>query len=324
MKRVYNKSMLKLFLPTAIVVVLFGACMTGSRSNTENEGDDTAYLQSLLDSPFETIVIPARKEPWITGPLFLAASHKSIEFEEGCTILAKKGLFLDPGDCLLEIRGASDITIKGNGAILAMNKTDYTRTPYKKGEWRHGIAIWESTDITIEGLTVRDCGGDGVYIGQFSSKTVCENIILRNLVIEDNHRQGVSVISVRDFLMESCTVRGTKGTPPMAGIDFEPNGGLYGFTGCVIRDCIFEGNAGAGIQIYAPRLTPEHPPFDLLVENTVSRKNLSAVAIYNIPRGVRGSVTFSNCTLSGFRWVRTSGSFTVRYINDRLSGPVRP
>jgi len=308
--------MRKLFLAASIVVFLFGACATGSRVNKQNDQTDTAYLQSLLDSPLETIVIPARKEPWITGPLFLASSHKSIEFEEGCTILAQKGLFLDPGDCLLEIRGASGITIRGNGARLAMNKNDYTRAPYKKGEWRHGIAIWESTDITIEGLTVRDCGGDGVYIGQSARSPVCENIMLRNLVIEDNHRQGVSVISVRDFLMESCTVRGTKGTPPMAGIDFEPNGGLYGFTGCVIRDCVFEGNAGAGIQIYAPRLTPEHPPFDLLVEHTVSRKNLSSIAIYNIPRGVRGAVTFRNCTLSGFRWVRTPGSFIVRHVKE--------
>lgn len=110
----------------------------------------------------------------------------------------------------------------------------------------------------------------------------------------------------------------------MAGIDFEPNGGLYGFTGCVIRDCVFEGNSGAGIQIYAPRLTPEHPPFDLLVENTVSRKNLSAIAIYNIPKGVRGTVTFDDCTLSGLRWVRPPKGFYVRYITGQSSLPSRP
>lgn len=308
--------MAKLFFLTLIAVLFGVGCATREEPHPQNDGDDTRYLQSLLDSPFEHIFIPARIEPWITGPLFLTASNKSIELEEGCTILAKKGLYLDPGDCLLEIRGANDISIRGNGAQLEMNKADYSRKPYKKGEWRHGIAIWESRNIIIEGLTVRDTGGDGVYVGQSPGGSVCENITLRDIFLLDNYRQGVSVISVKNFLMESCTVMGTKGTPPMAGIDFEPNSALYGFTGCVIRDCVFEGNAGAGIQIYAPRLTAEHPPFDLLVENTVSRKNLSSIAIYKIPRGMRGTVTFRNCTLEGPRWVRTPDGFYVRYDRD--------
>ena len=56
-----------------------------------------------------------------------------------------------------------------------------------------------SRNITAEGLTLLDSGGDGVYLSIIGGKTELAptDIVLRDLVCDRNHRQGISVISAR-------------------------------------------------------------------------------------------------------------------------------
>lgn len=305
--------MLKHLIIIIVVFHFLAGCTSTDIPATSDEADDTDYLQALLDSSGAEIVIPAKETPWITRPLFIRAADKKIIFAEGCKIQAKKGSFKDPGDSLIKISDSRNLVIQGNSAVFAMRKKEYQKKPYAKGEWRHGFAIWQSSNILLEGLTIMETGGDGIYIGQSKNSPVCENITLKNLHLENNHRQGISVTAVKNLLIENCHVTGTQGTPPMAGIDFEPNTGLYGITGCVIKNCYFENNSGPGILVYLKKMTPDHPPVDIEIENTVSRKNLAAVSINNIPKGVRGSVLFKNCSLSGIRLISYPKSFSVRF-----------
>ncbi|HKL84762.1 MAG TPA: right-handed parallel beta-helix repeat-containing protein [Treponemataceae bacterium] len=276
--------------------------------------DDTQQLQLLLDSPEDLIVIPYREHPWITEPLFLRTTNKRIVFEEGCTIIAKKGQFLDTGDSLLSIHDSHNIEIEGYNAILQMHKKDYMSAPYEKGQWRHGISLRRSSNIRISGLEIRETGGDGVYIGQNRGDPVCENIELIDLKLVENYRQGVSVISVRNFLIDNCTVSGTSGTLPMAGIDFEPNSDLYGFTGCVVRNCVFLNNKGPGILIYLKKLTPNHPFTDIKIQDCISKKNNFSINV-QVPKGVNGKVIISNCDFSWFKLIRTPKTFMVEFNN---------
>lgn len=282
-----------------------------SISSVSPDYDDTHYLQSLLDAEEPVTRIPAGVRPWSSRPLTISTSDKTIVFEEGCVIRAVKDAYYDAGDSLLTIQAAQNLTLEGNGAVLQMNRKDYRRLPWKKGEWRHGIAIHESENITISGLVIKDTGGDGVYIGQRRDAAVCRNIVLRNLLLENNYRQGVSVISVHGFLMEGCTVRGTKGTPPAAGIDFEPNGGVYGLVDCVIRSCTFTHNAGPGILVYLAKMTADQIPVSIRVENTRSRRNFFFAAVYAVPKGVTGTVEFINCDLSFWKYIKVPEGFQV-------------
>lgn len=281
-------------------------------TNVHISVDNTEELQLLLDSPEDLIIIPFREQPWITGPLFLRARNKRIVFEDGCTIIAKKGIFLDTGDCLLSINDCENIEIEGYNAVLQMQKKDYMSSSYEKGQWRHGISLRRSRNIRISGLEIRETGGDGIYIGQNKTEMVCENIELIDLKLEENYRQGVSVISVRNFVMNNCTVRGTRGTLPMAGIDFEPNSGLYGFTGCVIKNCTFMNNSGPGILVYLKKLTPNHPFTDIQIENCISKKNNFSINV-QVPKGVNGKITVSNSDFSWLKFIRTPKSFTVEF-----------
>lgn len=279
--------------------------------------DDTTYLQSLIDSPVSSVLIPKGERPWYTRPLFLTASNKHIEFESGCKVVAYPGEYQDPGDTLLTLLSCNNVRISGYGASLSMRRSEYAHTPYKKGEWRNGISIYESSDITIQGLEISETGGDGIYIGQRRGKTVCENIVLEDLTLLKNYRQGVSVISVRGFLMEGCVITDTKGTPPSAGIDFEPNSFTYGFSDCVLRNCRFENNAGPGILVYPVKLEGRASPLEIRVENSISKKNLFSVSVYGISDDTYGSINFIDCDLSLRKWIKAGKSAPVLFTKTK-------
>ncbi len=306
---------MKLFYHSVIIVLLISGtagCAGKPAVISGDSPDDTAFIQELLDSPESEITIPAKETPWITRPLVLTGkSGKTIRFEPGCRITAREGEFIGIGDCLFSLHNCSDITITGYEAVLEMRKSDYTKRPYEKSQWRHGISIRGCESVAIEGLTVRLTGGDGVYIGQERDGPVNRNITLRDMRLEENHRQGISIIAVNGFTMESCVVTGTKGTAPMAGIDFEPNSNTYGLTGCVIRDTVFERNSGAGILLYFHNLTAEHPPVDITFENCISRNNMMSVLMLSIPKGLQGSIRFNNCSFSAFKRIKRTKTLTV-------------
>jgi hypothetical protein len=80
---------------------------------------------------------------------------------------------------------------------------------YAKSEWRHGLNLWSGVDITITGLTIDHSGGDGIQTGAGTEggdrpggiqpgtpTTRTRNVVIQNVDLSNNHRQGISVISV--------------------------------------------------------------------------------------------------------------------------------
>lgn len=275
--------------------------------------DDTAYIQALLDSDDQVIVIPRGDRPWQVRPLRITAHDKQLVFENGCVIEARPGDFIPGGDCLLTLDSCENVRITGYGARLSMRKDDYARSPYVKGEWRHCVSLYSCSSVALEGLEISNSGGDGVYVGQRKDALPCVELTLRDLYIHDNRRQGVSVISAHGFLMEGCVVKGTKGTPPSAGIDFEPNTGTSGFSDCTVRDCRFEGNAGPGVLVYPLKLAGTGAPVEIRFERCVSTGSFFSVSLYGIPKGLAGSIDFYDCTLRSFKWVQRSRSLKVTF-----------
>ena len=49
-----------------------------------------------------------------------------------------------------------------------------------------------------------------------SPATRTQRVVIKDVVADDNHRQGMSVISALGLLVENCTFSGTNGTSPMA------------------------------------------------------------------------------------------------------------
>ena len=91
-----------------------------------------------------------------------------------------------------------------------------------KGEWGMGIYIVHSKNIFIEKPIITKFWGDGVYIGKLEGIT-SSNIIINAALIDENRRNGISIIAGENIEIKSSIISNTYGTSPEYGIDVEPN-----------------------------------------------------------------------------------------------------
>ena len=286
-----------------------------------DEKDSTLAIQSAIDSGAKTVLIPNMGKDWITAKPVKLASDLEVIFEKGTVLAAMKGKFLSKHESLLDIRDCSNITLRGYGAVCRMRKEDYTMPPYEKAEWRMALAIRGSTNIKVYGLTLRDSGGDGIYIGTTSKQRYCKDIHIKDVTCDNNHRQGISVISAENLLIENTRLLNTGGTPPRAGIDFEPNSAGERLVNCVVRKCVAEGNEGAGILVYLRPLSVESKDVSILFENCIVRNNSTGILVGAIKDdGPGGKIEFRDVIVEGSHghgahiYDKSSGRASVRFV----------
>ncbi len=277
-----------------------------------NTEDATDTLQAALDSKAKTLIIPYMGGAWVVRPLSMHGDQEII-FEPGVLVMAKKGEFQGSGDSLFSAVDVENLALRGYGAVLRMRKKDYQSPPYTPAEWRMGVALRGCRNVTVEGLRIESSGGDGVYVDGGGKRLWSEGITVRNVVCFDNHRQGISVVSAQDLLVEDCSLSGTGGTAPESGIDFEPDTPNQRVVNCVVRNCLFENNRGNAAAVYLKPLTKESADVSILFENCVMRMGQpgdSAAAVRGAglggwggmavgtsrDDGPRGLVEFRNCT----------------------------
>ena len=306
---VHSLDRLKLFYPNVVSGDLLEAKASWWGFDPK---DSTRFLQAAINSKVPRLIIDLQASPWITGPLVLA-DNQEIVFEEGVELSAKAGLFHGRGDSLLTATNTKNLKLVGlgQGAVLRMRKSDYHVEPYSKSEWRHGIALHSVEDVTVENLSIVSSGGDGIYIGDARRGVPCRNVTIRNVVCDDNNRQGISVISANKLLIEDCVLKNTWGTPPAAGIDFEPNLPEDQLVDCVMRRCLVENNNGAGIQIYLIHIEESPTPISIRIEDCIVRRSkdagfyFSVYTPYEVPEDqLKGSCEmigcqFENCGYAG-------------------------
>jgi hypothetical protein len=148
---------------------------------------------------------------------------------------------------VLRMVGASNVTILGNGATVNCNKDGNSATT---GEQGHGLFISSSNNINISGLNIENAWGDGMYFTSTPQVTgdPSHNVSLENISIDGCRRQGITIIKANDTHLRNIRISNIAGTPPEAGIDFEPNyddasDSLWGITldNVTIDSCVGEG-----------------------------------------------------------------------------------
>lgn len=230
-----------------------------------NKEDVTTALQAALnDKDADTVIVRNMGSPWIVGRMFIRRDNLTLIFEKGAVLLAKSGAFPGRSDSLMNCDQRKNITIKGYGATFQMRKAEYG-----SGEWRSCISMNNSTDVNILGLTLRDSGGDGIYIGD-SKKTpghrYCENVLIKDVVIDNCKRNGISVISAKNLLITDCISKNVKGASPEAGLDFEPNNAEESLINCVVKNSRFTGNTFRQFQVNLAKLDSSQT-VSILVQN---------------------------------------------------------
>ncbi|MBI5684764.1 MAG: right-handed parallel beta-helix repeat-containing protein [Verrucomicrobia bacterium] len=264
-----------------------------------NPADSTAVLQAAINSGAKRLIVENMGAPWITDKLKLA-SHQEIVFEKGVVVQAKRGVFKEPNASLFSASSKTNITLTGYGATLKMWKQDYDdKTQYQHAEWRHVLCFHSCARVRVTGLTLADSGGDGIYLGVARRGVPCSDVVIRDVTCVNNYRQGISVISARNLLIENCVLKDTWGTAPEAGIDFEPNHESEELTNCVMRNCVSENNRGDAYVLYLRPMRAESKPISVRIENcrSVGCRNSAQFITGNDSdtAGVKGTMDFINC-----------------------------
>ena len=263
-----------------------------------DDKDATKALQAAIDSGAKRVVVPNVGAPWIATGIKLA-SGQEIVFEKGVEVQAKRGEFKGANASLFTARNKQNIKLTGPGATLRMWKADYQGADYKKAEWRHALAFWSCENVEITGLSVIESGGDGLYLGCGSDAKPCSDFVVRDVKFLRHHRQGISVICAERLLIENCTLSGTSGTAPQAGIDFEPNDADERLVDCVMRHCTLEGNEGGAFLFALGKMRPTSKPVSIMIEDCRSSRDSQAVYIsLHPPVGVGGTIAFTKCRMA--------------------------
>lgn len=293
--------------------------------------DSTRFLRAALASKAEKVTVDGQNGPWYTLPLD-GRSDLTLVIPKGVVLCAKRGAFRKQGECLLKFSSSTNVVLTGGGT-LKMWFEDYTnKALYAWSEWRMGVSLLSCKNVTIENLRISDSGGDGIYLGKRrdSSAWANEDVTIRNVLLTRHNRQAISVISADRLLIENCVMADTCGTPPMAGIDFEPNGPKEMLRDIVVRNCVLRGNLGSGFDFSVGNLNSMSPDISITVENCVSMGNRNPLKFNrtsDLVNGFRGSVVFRNCVFDDVNPVRSQfrgqgrETLSVKFEDCKASDP---
>jgi len=259
--------------------------------------DATDSLQAALTSGVARLIIDRQSSPWIVRPLQVGGNQE-IFFEDGVEILAKKNEFHRPNDSLFSLNCVSNVTLRGYGATLRMRRDDYASAPYSKAEWRHILQIRACSNIQVLGLTLAESGGDGIYLGTRKGLPHNRDILIKDVICNKNYRQGISVISVENLLIENTVLSNTGGTRPAAGIDFEPNKPTEILKNVVMRGCVAHNNQGAGFLFALHQLRGYSEPVSIRLEKCRSSHDHTGLRMHSRnaeSEAAHGRITMTDC-----------------------------
>jgi len=253
--------------------------------------DDTATIQAAVNAvggTGGTVTIPDGSY-LINATAVASGGNHGIALKSDMTLRMASGAVLkaipnaSTTYAILFVAGVSNVNIVGGtlegerGAHLGNG-----------GEYGMGLSIVSSQNVVVEGVTARECWGDGFYVGGSSG---CRNITLCNVVADHNRRQGLSITRVDRLVVRGSTFKNTAGTLPEFGIDIEPNAGET-VNDVLISGCTFTNNAGGGFVCGVPVAnTGKAFTTQVVFEgNTVSGNGLNPVG-----GGASRAVYVSNC-----------------------------
>lgn len=151
----------------------------------------------------------------------------------------------------------------------------------------HGISVFACRELTVRGVDVSNCWGDGMYIRNDpsgnSEDTLSTNIRVSDSSFHGCRRTGFVAVAVDGLFVDRCAFYNNSGANPFAGINLEPNTDGW-VRNCVVADCIAYGNEGAGFQTSGVNIT---------FSNCISHDNYNGFQVMDTTGGHGRRVTVS-------------------------------
>ncbi|MEC3875081.1 right-handed parallel beta-helix repeat-containing protein [Chryseobacterium salviniae] len=275
------------------------------------------YLPKNVDKSGNTDYTDLLQKAATENTRLIFPNYPVLISDKGISFISNQYILFQP-DSRLILKGTKRggyemIKIKNvaNVKVYFLNiEGDKYRHLSDKGEWGHGVSIKSSNNIILYKPVISKCWGDGIYIGQETA--VPQNITVNGGFINDNRRNGISVISGINITLENITISNTKGHNPQSGIDIEPNNGKNRLTNIVLNNITTKNNAVHGIIISTGNLNGSTQPISIAVNNhkdynsaialglSVTRNNLN----YIQPLNGKITISNSNYTLPGTAFIR--------------------
>lgn len=192
------------------------------------------------------------------------------------------------------------------------------------GEWGMGIAIRSSKNVRVYTPTIKNCWGDGIYVGTLTEKVngrsrrvgPSQNIEIYNAYIDGNRRNGLSLVSVKGCKVYNSLFSNTRGTFPKSGIDIEP----YRFAGDIeIINVVTFNNGQDGIVIapyHIARSKAKDYQLNIVIDNhrdLQSRRGFRLSGFRDLDEEDGYSPINGHITISNSRWENNPyGSLDIR------------
>ena len=218
--------------PTNLVSVLdFGAKGDGITN-------DTAAIQTALNES-SSVYIPDGTYMINVDQTLKPKSNQTITLSQNAVLKALPSA--NGYHAVIRMTDVSNISISG-GAIVGER---YEHLGID-GEWGMGIHVIQgSNNISISNMTISDCWGDGIFLGDSPAVT---DITIDGVIADNNRRQGLSITDAKRVTVKNSVFKNTNGTLPEAGIDIEPDANQTS-EGIEIINTQCYGNSGSGLDL---------------------------------------------------------------------------
>ena len=206
---------------------------------------DLNYTNSLRD-------VVALTNPKIQNTVFVEKGEYLVEAylnDEACVEINGNTKFILDGTIRMNPNGfthysiirvsGENIIVKGRGSIIG----DKHNHMSNDGEWGMGIDLRETVNARVEGVTVKDCWGDCIFVDNKS-----KNILVSDCKLDNSRRQGISIIWAENVRVKDCLITNIGGTAPEYAIDIEPD--IYKSVDNVIIENVRVKNCQGGIMVY--------------------------------------------------------------------------
>lgn len=305
-------------------------------------GDNSANIQKAIDSGDSTIIIPKANKSWLVGnTIYAKQPNQKIIFKPGVVVEAQPGAFKKKTSNMITVL-ADGVTLSGYQAVIRMRKADYQNPKlYTPSPFRHIISLRGARNFVVEGLKLRNSGGDGLFVshGQRENNKAVpakkySSGIIRDVISEDNHRLGLSIMSAKDLLVENSVFRTSSGTKPSSGVDIEPDYDWQKLSNITFKNNKFVNNNRNGIQIGLARYRGQNvSDISITFDGCASLGNGEDGISINahdagFTDGPKGFIDFKNCKVgrSGENgiWIKSdhknpSGTFKISFDNIVLN-----
>jgi hypothetical protein len=284
-----------------------------------NTTNATAALQAAINSGNTTIIVDVQAADWNVGPIVIDTKNPlTIIFNPGVIVRALPGQFPNNSDCLFEIKNSQNIILKGYGASLFMNKTEYTT-----GEKRHAISIQNSKKVTVCGFQINNSGGDGIFVGADYSGTIkySENVTIIDCVCDGSKRNGITIADAKTIAVSHSEFRNASGGTISAGANIEPANATDSIVNIIFTRCRFINNQNSGMQAKLDNLNNTSKDVSVTFIRSYSSGNGdSEIRVFGSPiNGVGGFVNFNLCLMdnsqsTGAYFRKNTSDFSVGLI----------